>query len=221
MMRLLRVATLVAGSFLMGAGLCRAQAPAAAGSDQSRAYLEVTAGATVGHNASGSFGAEGGVRVMNGLDAFLEGGRMKNIGTSDLDNRAQIIGTAVGATAASHYEVNFVDLGVRYHVPMTGRFHPFVALGAGVAQVRSVTTFNVGGAATSPDALGIQLGSDLSGALKKPLLMFGGGASMTFAKSFFADASIRYGHIFPKTSQIDNDTGINTVRIQLGLGVKF
>src|SRR5579864_2028161 len=220
MTRLVRVATLVVCSALTGAGLCLAQVPAA-GTDQSRAYLEVTAGATVGHNSSGSFGGEAGVRVMHGLDAFLEGGRMKNIGTSDLDARALIIGNAVGAVTAAHYEVNFVDLGVRYHVPMTGRLHPFVVFGAGLAQVRSVTTFTVNGVVTPPPALGVVLGSDLSGALKKPLLTLGGGASVTFAKSFFADGSIRYGRIFPKTSQIENDTGINTVRIQFGLGVKF
>jgi opacity protein-like surface antigen len=221
MMRLARVATLVACSSLIGAGFCQAQTSAATGSDESRAYLEVTAGATVGHNASGSLGAEGGVRIMKGLDAFLEGGRMRNIGTSNLDARAQLIGSAVGAVTAAHYEVNFADLGVRYHLPMTGMLHPYVVLGAGLAQVRSVTTFTVGGVATPPDALGISLGSDLGGALKKPLLTFGGGATATFARRFFVDGSLRYGRILARTSQIENDTGINTVRIQVGVGVKF
>jgi opacity protein-like surface antigen len=221
MMRLVRVATLVACSSLMGAALCRAQMASATGSDESRAYLEVTAAATVGHNASGSFGAEGGLRVMNGLDAFLEAGHMRNIGTSALDARAQVIGNAVGAVTASHYEVNYFDLGVRYHLPITGMLHPFVVLGAGVAQVRSVTNFTVGGVATSPDALGISLGSDLGGALKKPLLTLGGGVTAKFAKRYFVDGSLRYGRILARTNQIENDTGINTTRLQLGVGVKF
>jgi len=221
MMRLVRVATVAAWSFLAGAGLSQAQTPTAAGPDESRAYLEVTAGGTFGHNTSGSFGGEAGVRVMKGLDVFLEGGRMKNIGSDDLDSRAQKIATAVGAVSTAHYEVNFGDIGVRYRPPMTGMVHPYVALGGGLSQVRSVTTFTVGGAVTPPASLGILPGSDLEGAVKKGILIIGGGAVVSFAKSFFADGSVRYGRIFPKTSQIENDVAISTLRIQIGLGVKF
>jgi hypothetical protein len=219
MMRLVRVATVAAWGFLASSGVSLAQA--SAGSDDSRAYLEVTAGGTFGHNTSASFGGEAGIRVMNGLDVFLEGGRMRNIGSNDLDGRAQKIASAVGAVSTAHHEVNFGDLGIRYRPPMTGMVHPYVAIGGGLTQVRSVTTFTVGGASVPPESLGIVPGSDLVGALKKPLLMIGGGASVTFAKSFFADGSLRYGRIFPKTSQIENDVAINTVRLQIGVGVKF
>jgi hypothetical protein len=221
MMRLVRVATMVACSFLAGAGLSQAQASAATSFDESRVYLEVNVGGTFGHNTSASFGGEAGIRVMKGLDVFLEGGRMKNIGSNDLDARGQKIATAVGAVSTSHYEVNFGDLGIRYRPPMTGMVHPYVSLGGGLTQVRSVTTFAVAGATVTPESLGILPGSDLEGALKKPILMIGGGAMVMVAKRFFADGSIRYGRIFPKTSQIENDVAINTVRVQIGIGVKF
>jgi opacity protein-like surface antigen len=224
MTRLARLATVVACSSL-AAVQAQAQTPAAAGTDESRRpYLELNVAATVGHNASGSFGGEAGIRVRNHLDVFLEAGRMRNIATSELDSRAQLIATAVGAVSSAHYEVNFGDLGIRYRLPismMRGKVQPYVVAGVGLAQVRANTTFTVAGAAVTPSSLGILAGSDLEGALKKPLLMLGGGETVTFKKRFFADATIRYGRIFPRTSQIDSDTSINTLRLQLGVGVRF
>src|SRR5262249_50917734 len=69
--------------------------------------------------------------------------------------------------------------------------------------------------------LGVQFGSDLSGTENKGLFMIGAGVTYPFSDRFFADITYRFGRIFSKTSAIENDTGINTQRAQIGLGVKF
>ena len=204
-----------------------AQAQGSAGTDRPNYYVDFTLGATFGHNSSGSIGGEGGVRVADNIDVFFEAGHMKNVGTQDLDNRAQLIGNAVGATVSTAYKVNYYDAGVRYHLPWMPKpvfnhsYAPYAVLGIGLASVRSETALSVNGTTVPPESLGVQFGSDLNGSVNKAILVIGGGATMAFQKRYFADLSYRYGRIFARTSQIDNDMGINTNRLQIAVGVTF
>jgi len=221
MMRCARVATLWLVVILC-AGAVSAQPPTPTPADpETPFYGELNAGVTFGHKSDSSFGGEFGVHVYPSVDVFVEGGRMGNVGTTDLDARAQTIANALGGTASASYKVNYFDAGVRYTFPMAPMptIHPYVALGFGLAQVTSQTVLTVNGAALGPDQ--VTFGTDLNGTERKTFVMFGLGGTMTFAKRYFADLSYRYGRISPKTDDIPNDTAISTQRLQIGVGVRF
>ena len=201
----------------------RVQAQAAPVLDTSRFYAEFTGGANFGHTSSGTLGAEGGYRIKGPWQVFFEAGHMFTVGSSDLDARAQTIGNAVGATTSASYKISYYDGGVRYNPQILFRnmFEPYLELGFGGATVTAQTTFVVNGTVVPPESLGVQLGEDLSGTVGKGFIMFGGGATYAFATRYFADGSLRYGRVLARTSVIENDTGINTLRLQFGVGIRF
>jgi opacity protein-like surface antigen len=203
---------------LVVAGRSEAQPPVG---DESRFYAGLTLGATFGHKSSGSVGVEAGGMFGGPLGVFIEGGHMMNVGTEDLDARAQKIANAVGATASASYKVNYFAVGVRVAPDFALRARPYVVLGGGVAQVRAETALAVNGTTVPPANLGVQFGSDLSGSEKKGYFTIGGGVMYPLMTRLFVDGSYRYGHIAAKTDVIENDTGINTNRLQVIIGVKF
>ena len=184
-------------------------------------YVEVNFGATLGNKSDKSVGGEAGYRVAENIVVFLEGGRIGNAATSAFDAKGQKVATAVGAAVSAVEKVNYFDLGVRYHVPTSMMAHPYVAFGVGVAQVTNETVFSINGAATAPENLGIQSGTDLNGTLRSTFMMFGVGVDMTFATRCVVDISYRYGRISAKTSEIENDVPIPTNRVQVGIGIRF
>ena len=220
MMRCARVATLWLVVILC-AGAASAQTPPPSAGPESPFYGELDLGATLGHKSDASFGGEVGVRVAEGFDVFVEGGRMGNVGTSDLDARATSIANALGGTASTAYKVNYFDAGVRYSFVLVSRpkIHPYVAAGFGLAQVTAETVLTVNGATVGPDQ--VTFGTDLNGTTRKGFLMIGFGGTMTFGTRYFGDLSYRYGRISPKTDEIPNDTAINTQRLQIGIGMRF
>ena len=219
MKRFARVACVVVALLIIAASNSSAQPPV--GADESRFYAGLTLGPTFGHKSSGFIGIEAGASVQGPVAVFVEGGHMNNVGTADLDARAQTIANAVGATASASYKVNYFAVGVRVAPDLAMKFRPHVSLGGGVASVKAETALAVGGTTVPPESLGVQFGTDLSGSEKKGYFTIGGGVLYTFAQRYYADLSYRYGHIGAKTSQIENDKGINTQRLQIAVGVKF
>ena len=148
-------------------------------------------------------------------------GAGRNVGTQHLATRAQTIATAVGATANAAQRVTALDAGVRVRWPPSSRLQPYLAVGAGVARVRTETAFSVNGTSVAADARGIQLGSDLSGTVTKPVVVVGVGVTWTPRSRAFGDVSVRSSRILPRTSRIPHDQGIDTVRLQAGVGIRF
>lgn len=218
MKRFARVASCAVIGFLALAARAQAQTPPV---EPSRFYAGITFGATLGHKSSGSIGAEVGGQVSGPVWVFFEGGHMGNVGTSDLDARAQKIANFVGATASASYKVNYFDVGVRVTPDLALPYHPYVAVGIGAAHVTAETALAVNGTTVPPENLGVQFGSDLNGSVTKPFFVIGGGVAYPFKQRYVADVSYRYGRIFPKTSEIENDQGINTQRVQVTVGVRF
>jgi hypothetical protein len=113
MMRFVRVVTSLVVFLLAGTAAARAQVTAI---DQ-RWYAEFTTAATLGHKSDTSLGVELGMMnvAIPDLDVFIEAGHMFNVGTTDLEERAQTIATAIGGTVASTaHKVNYFDIGGRY-----------------------------------------------------------------------------------------------------------
>ena len=202
-------------------GTARAQTSGATVPD--RGYAAFTVGATLGHKSDSSIGGEGGYGLTDALQVFVEAGRMGNVATTALDGRAQIIGRAIGASVSTVQKATYYDAGLKYRLSQYGMWRPYALLGVGAASVKTTVNFNVGGndVTSGLDQFGVQLGSDLSGTLTKIFLTVGVGTNVTFGQRFLADLSYRYGRIFAKTSEIENDQGINTQRVQAGLGIKF
>src|SRR5262245_17243110 len=119
MMRFVRVQTWLVAFVLMGAAGASAQT-----STEPKFYAEFTVAATLGHKSDTSVGGEAGYRLSDSIDAFMEATRMFNVGTSDLDARAQKIADAVGATVGSTaHKVTMVNFGLRYRFTTPNRWH--------------------------------------------------------------------------------------------------
>lgn len=222
MMRSVRVLPIWFAVTLCSAAQLYAQ-PAA--STSNRGYAEIDLAATLGHKSDKAVGGEAGYRLRRQFDVFFEGGHIGNAASADLDSRATTIGNAVGATASAVAKVNYFDAGVRYHIQTTrtGRFEPYLAAGVGVAQVKNATTLSVNGTTVDPASLGVQFGTDLSGTEKSGFFMFGGGGTVPFGKRYLVDLSYRYGRVFQRSDSSGNVViaGINTHRVQAGLGITF
>ena len=142
---------------------------------------------------------------------------MSNVTTAALDQRAQNFATGIGSSVVGPTQrVVYFDPGVRYQPARFafGMWHPYGLLGLGLANVKTSTTFG-------PSQQTYILGNDLSSTLNKLLLTVGVGVTAPFKDRYLVDISYRYGHISPRTSEIDGDTGISTNRIQAGIGLRF
>jgi len=181
--------------------------------------------ATFGHSSSGSAGGEVGLRLNDRWEVFMEIGRMRNVTTSATENRARVIGNAIGATANPIQKATYVDFGPRYRLKYFPDWHPFLTAGLGFAPVHTETTFSRSGTTLSESDLanvfGVQLGLDLSGHTTRALLMLGAGVTRPFKNRYFVDGSYRYGRIFSRSGEIEGDKGINTQRLQIGAGLRF
>jgi opacity protein-like surface antigen len=217
MMRFVRVVTALLVFLLAGAAVSRAQGTAF----EPRWYAEFAVAATLGHKSDSSLGLELGMQMSPTIDVFIEAGHMGNVGTTDLEARAQTVATAIGGTVASTADkVNYLDIGLRYKFTPRNQWHPYAALGIGVARVSPEVLWVVDGVTTDAPP-GVTLGNDLTDSLNKFLLMIGGGTTYRFGTRYFVDGSYRYGHIFPKTGAIENDVAIKTQRVQIAFGVRF
>jgi opacity protein-like surface antigen len=186
---------------------------------------QVDGAVTLGHSSSSSFGGELDRHVGNAWELFLEAGHMRNVTTRPLQDRAAIIADAIGGTANPVQTATYYDVGLRYHLMPEGKWNPYVAVGFGAARANTATTFTVNGAQLTDSQLvdnyNVSLGLDLSGYVTKPFLLVGAGVTLPLRSRYFLDGSVRYGRIFPRSGVIDGDTAVNTVRVQIGLGIRF
>ncbi|HEX4346822.1 MAG TPA: outer membrane beta-barrel protein [Vicinamibacterales bacterium] len=185
---------------------------------------QVDGAATLGQSSSSSFGGEVDRRLGGSLDVTVEAGAMKNITSSALQGRANIIGQQIGATANPIQKATYYDIGLKYRLMPDGKWNPYVSLGVGGARVSTTTTFTQAGAVLSDAQLAanfVALGADLDGHIMKPFATLGLGLQVPVGQKFFLDGSFRYGRVFPRTSEIDGDKAVNASRVQIGLGIRF
>lgn len=216
MMRVACSATLLVPVFTLVTSVALAQTPATPAADEGPLSVQVTAAATLGHKSASAFGAEVGYRLSDTLELFVEAGHMGNVTTADIEGRANKIALALRGTANVVQSANFGDVGVRYRLMNSGMWRSYVAMGLGLANIDTETTF-----ATLATDVSVALGADLSGHVVKPLLVIGGGVTRPVGSRYFVDGSYRYGRIFPKSSAVDADKGGNTQRVQVGFGMRF
>src|SRR5258706_2415743 len=148
---------------LAAVSLCMASV-AQAQTTELRKFVEFAVGPTFGHKSDVSLGVEGGFPLNESFDVFAEGGRMRNVATSDLDAAAAVVGQFIGGTGVAKQSVGYFDAGVRYLIPTQGQFEPYVSLGLGFAKVSRSATFTVGGTDVTSQLLDrfvVQLGGDL------------------------------------------------------------
>ncbi len=185
-------------------------------------YIEGNAQSAFGNVTSQSYGAEVGFAVTPDVQLFVEGGRVRNVATSEISASAQAIASFLSASNANvtftvKQPVTFVGAGVRYLVPVQSQVRPYVVVGAGVAKVRQDVRFLIGGTDITSTATqyGVQLGSDLSGDFTKPLLTLGAGVMVPLWHQLGLDLQYRYGRIFAEGQ------GINVSRAGLGIAIGF
>jgi opacity protein-like surface antigen len=185
---------------------------------------QIDVAATLGHVSSSSVGGEIDQHLHETWEAFLELGRMSNVASGALDDRAAIIATAISATASSTQSAVYYDVGLRYHLMPEGTWNPYVAVGLGATFIKTATSFAVNGLQLTDAQLaakGVALGVDLDGSISKAFAVIGVGVQLPFKERFLLDGSYRLGRIFSRSGEIEGDSGVNTQRFQLGLGIRF
>jgi opacity protein-like surface antigen len=183
-------------------------------------FAVVDAGVTAGHATGGVFNIDIGKRLNETWDVYLEAGRMTDTRTATMDTDAAVIVAVLGpsATVSAKQPATYGALGARYKVPTTWRVQPYVGVGLGVAKVTRDVAFTVNGNSVNAvllDTFGVQLGTDLSGSETKALFTFGIGGQIPLRGMAFADVSYRFARMFL------SDAGLNTNRVQFGIGVRF
>jgi opacity protein-like surface antigen len=225
MKRFAGVATLCLVITLCARTAAYAQTTTASGSStsgESRIYVEVNAGPTLGHKSDAFVGVEGGYRIIPGLDVFVEGGHMGNVGNTQLETDAATVATFIGGTVSSTaIKVNYFDAGLRYHLNMIPVAHPYVLGGVGLAHTTREVAWEINGSPVDPATLGVQLGGDLTGSTNKTMIVVGFGFNFPFMERFFADVGYRYGQILAKTDEVETDKSLKTQRIIFGAGIRF
>jgi opacity protein-like surface antigen len=227
MMRLFaRLLMLLGATTVFGVTTLFAQTPNTA-TPSDVGYAELTFGPTFGHKASASVGGEGGYwltvpdeRMIQRLGLFGEAGVMNNVATSAIEAKGKKIADVYGATALAKQRAAYFDGGVIAQFPTHGRFTPYALFGVGGARVTDKTTLAINGTTLTGAqlvALGIQLGTDLSGSYSKLFVTIGVGARVAITGRWIGDVSYRYGHISGETELAP----INTNRLQFGIGAKF
>jgi opacity protein-like surface antigen len=206
---------------LLGVGARPARAQATPGAADPKMYAEFNFGPTLGHKSDAFVGGEFGYRLTPGLDFVVDISHMGNVGTTDLDDRAATIANFLGGSASTAFKVNAFAFGARYRIPVQAKVNPYVLGAVGVANVKTEVAFSVNGTTIDPATRGVQLGGDLSGTNNKAILVIGFGVNVPFKTRYFGDLGYRYGQVFAKTDNFENDKGIPTQRIVLGVGVRF
>jgi len=199
-------------------------ATASAQSEHGPWAIQADAAATFGRSSGSAFGGAVDRRLGSNLDLTLEVGRMGNITSKATEERASIIAASINATSNPVQSAIYYDLGLRYHLMPDGKWNPYVALGFGGARIKTGTTFSINGAELTADQLTanrVALGADLDGTIMKPFLTLAAGVGLPLGSKYFLDGSVRYGRVFPRTSQIDGDKANNTLRLQVGIGLRF
>ena len=159
------------------------------------------------------------------LDVFIETGHTGNVGNTDLEARAQVVADFIGGTVGTTaYKLNYFDIGVKYRVMETGRWHPHVGVGIGFAHITPEVTFAVNGTDVTNQLpeLGVQLGADLSEVAQHVSLRLRPRTQVDFGSRYFADLTYRYGRT--GSASQDNEVlveGLNTQRVQAGVGIRF
>lgn len=220
-----RVGQLVMGLVVVvawGAHTVQAQTLGVVEAPQWSAQIDLAA--TLGHVSASSVGGEVDRHLNQAWEVFVEVGRMSNVASTALQNRATIIAAAIGGTSNPTQSAVYYDLGLRYHLMPEGTWNPYVAVGLGAAQINTTTSFAVNGAQLTDAQLaatGVALGVDLDGSISKPFVLIGVGVQLPFKERFILDGSYRFGRIFARSGEIEGDAGVSTQRVQVGFGVRF
>jgi opacity protein-like surface antigen len=218
------------GRWVVGIGAAAAcvtgTASAQSAADPGTIAVAFTVGATLGNKSSSSFGGELDYKLGTDWEAFAEFGRMGNVASGTIDDRADLIANAIGGSASVASKATYFDAGVKYLlVPFKQVYQPYATIGFGFARVAQDVVFSVNDNELSEtqllDQYGVQLGNDLAGSTTKPLFLIGAGVSRNFHGKYYFDLSYRYGRIFAKSGTIEDDKGLNTQRVQVGVGIRF
>jgi len=197
-------------------GVARAQSMSMS---ESNGYVEVVGQSAFGNVTSQSFGLEGGVNLNEKLAVFAEFGMVRDTAPKSIGPAAQLIAVTLGAGSSYTVKqpVGFGQVGVRYTLPMDGKFHPYIAIGGGLAKLKHDVAFSVNGTDVTDklSTYGVVLGTDLAGTVSKGMFTGGAGVVYDVTKTIIAEANYRFSRI------MTDNSGTNLNRVGAGIGIRF
>jgi opacity protein-like surface antigen len=206
----MRSAVIACAFVLAAAGAAQAQT-----SDRGSVY--VRGGVTFGTETSSVVAGGAAFTVTPGIQVFGEVGRMQNVMPKslkeDLDTITSMVTAYYGVPIT--LDVNVPAIyglgGVRLVVPVSGRVHPYVEGGLGVASLSADIKAEVMGINISQE---VEDEADLSNETKL-MIAVGGGISADLTRSLQLDAGYRFTHINT------DDPAVNTSALYGGLRFVF
>ena len=216
------LAMLTGAVILSGVASAQTSASPAAQNEPKRGYAEGVFQSAFGNVTSQSFGGEVGATVLEGIQIFVDAGHVRDTAPSSLGSGAQAMAgfvsqTNSGVSFRAKQPVSFGIAGVRYVIPTSSQFEPYVMVGGGIARVTKDVSFTVAGTdvTNSLTQYGVVLGSDLAGTETKGMASVGLGVAWPVLQRFVVDLQYRYGRV------LTSGKGLNLSRAGIGLGVRF
>jgi hypothetical protein len=182
---------------------------------------------------SGDLLLEGGVRIAPRLLVFADLGQFHNLQPSDaqsaVDTTTGLLATSLGlnVTGTPRVPALYSLGGLRYEIPLQGRFAPYVLGGIGVARLSPTAQFIFNsGSGTLPDGSTPTTGADVTAQLTTAgdftppaastafMFTLGGGVEIPIVPHWAADVGYRF-------SRISADTPLNAQGMTFGFGYRF
>ncbi len=199
-----------------------------------RGYLNGAGGfTTTSETTSGDYLIEGGWRIAPNLMVFGNFGQFHNLQPSDaqpaVDTTTGLLSTSLGLTVTGTARVPAVYSvgGLRYQIPMSSRFTPYVLGGVGFAHLSPTAEFTfASGTGTLPDGSTPTAGANVTAALVSAgdftapvsstafMYTLGGGVEVPVAAHWAADVGYRF-------SRIEADDPLNAQGLTFGFGYRF
>ena len=182
---------------------------------------------------SGDLLLEGGVRIAPHLLVFGDIGQFHNLQPSDVqpavDTTTGLLSTSLGlnVTGTGRVPAVYSVGGLRYEIPMQGRFAPYVLGGVGFARLSPTAKFLFNsGTGTLPDGSTPTAGADVTAQLVTAgdftppaasnafMFTLGGGVEIPVVPHWAVDVGYRF-------SRVSADTPLNTQGATFGFGYRF
>jgi opacity protein-like surface antigen len=199
-----------------------------------RGYLNGAGGfATTSETTTGDYLIEGGWRIAPNLMVFGNFGQYHNLQPSDaqpaVDTTTGLLSTSLGLTVTGTARVPAVYSvgGLRYQIPMSSHFTPYVLGGVGFAHLSPTADFTfASGTGTLPDGSTPTTGANVTAALVSAgdftappsstafMYTLGGGVQVPVAAHWAADIGYRF-------SRIEAEDPLNAQGLTFGFGYRF
>jgi opacity protein-like surface antigen len=208
--------------------------PAAAQQRDQRGYVIGLGGVGATEVTSALFGGSAGFNVTPDLLITVDIGRTEDVLATFTEDDLAAVDQAVlaeGAPSSSStvkMPTNYLTAGIRYLLPISGAFRPYVSAGGGIAHMSPKARFVIAGIDATSAMYEFEVVSNTFREDTRPTASVGGGIAMTVARHLTFDLGYRYSPIFIERDYLQDyevsphsHNRIDTHKVYAGVGFAF